>query len=610
VTAATRYLGGDGVRGRARSVAIMATAAFRADRWRASLSLALDMVSGLSGPLFAVALGWLAADAAGEAGGPGAGGAALALTLALGIHMALGSLSWQIRVTLEEKTAHLVECHVVELVTGLVGLSHHEQPEHLRRVERLMWENWLVAMSVPALVASAEVVVRLGVTVVLLARVDRALLLLPLFGVPLLFAGGWAERIRLKALDARADAGRRADYLFDLATRPAPAKETRIFGLGPEVLRRHAAEARHLASDERRHRLQGAWLIAAGRLVFALGYTGAVLVVASRAALGQIGIGELVLTVSLASQVMGQLTTMSDRAAWLNWTLTAVRHYVWLLDFAASARRQVAGAGPTGPAPERLHQGLRFEGVAFRYPGTDAEVLSGVDLDLPAGTIVAVVGDNGAGKTTLVKLLCRFHEPTEGRITVDGVDLRAIDAASWRRRTTAAFRDPTRYGVLVQEAVGVGDVGRMDRPSVEAAIDGTGVADVVAAQPLGLSTQLGPDWEGGIDLSGGQWQKLALARSAMPEHPLLLVLDEPTAALDAEAEHAVFERYARAAQAARATTGAVTVLVSHRFSTVRMADRIVVVSGGRVAESGSHDELMVAGGLYAELFTLQSRAYR
>ena len=610
-------LAGEGVRGRWRAVATMGTAAFRADPWRAGASMALDTLAGLSGPVFAVALGWMAEGVGGGGEGPGVTVAAVVLAMSTAGFMALWGISWQFKLVLEEKTAHLVECHVVDIVTGLPGVGHHEHPEHLRRIEQLLRENWLIAMCVPALVASGEILVRLVLTMVLLARVDTVLLALPLFALPSLAAGVFAERIRLQALDRRADEQRRGAYLFDLATEAAPAKEVRIFGLGPLILARHGATGRFLARDERVHRLKGAALVAVGRVVFALGYAGAVTVVASRVAGGRGSIADLVLTLALAGQVMGQLTTISDRAAWLNWTLTAVRHYLWLLDFAEARPAGSAGAegaAPAGdpplPVPCRLQDGIRFERVGFRYSADGDQVLHDVDLHLPAGGIVAVVGDNGAGKSTLVKLLCRLYEPSSGRITVDGVDLRAIDLAAWRRRTTAAFQEPARFELVVAEAVGVGDVARMGRTEVDAAVAAAGSTPMVAGLPAGLDTQLGPIWEGGVELSGGQWQKLAHARSLMPVNPVLLVLDEPTAALDAESEHALFERYARTARQARATTGAVTVLVSHRFSTVRMADLIVVLAEGRVVEIGTHAELVAAGGLYAELYDLQSRAYR
>ncbi|HYT40343.1 MAG TPA: ABC transporter ATP-binding protein, partial [Acidimicrobiia bacterium] len=251
--------------------------------------------------------------------------------------------------------------------------------------------------------------------------------------------------------------------------------------------------------------------------------------------------------------------------------------------------------------------GIAFEGVSFAYPGSETEVLSDVSLWLPPGSVVAVVGDNGAGKSTLVKLLARMYEPTSGRISVDGVDLARFDPAAWRARLSAAFQDSCRFEFLLGETIGIGDVdGINDAYQVLMAAERAGAGAVLETLPAGLNTQLGRRFEG-VELSGGQWQRLALARAGMRD-PLLLLLDEPTANLDAEAEFALFETIARATRRARAR-GAVTMLVSHRFSTVRMADVIVVIDGGKVLEVGSHDELMARGGLYAELFSLQSSAY-
>jgi ATP-binding cassette, subfamily B, bacterial len=264
------------------------------------------------------------------------------------------------------------------------------------------------------------------------------------------------------------------------------------------------------------------------------------------------------------------------------------------------------------PVPERLEEGIRLEGVSFRYPATDRLVLQDVDLVLPAGSVVAVVGENGAGKSTLVKLLCRFYEPTEGRVLVDGGDLSRMPAEAWRERCAGAFQDFFRFELPVRHTVGVGDLPRLeDEPAVTTAVGRAGADDVVAGLPAGLGTQLGPTWREGVEVSFGQWQKLALARGFMRDVPLLLVLDEPTAALDAETEHALFSRYAAAARAPEGReTGRVTVLVSHRFSTVRMADLIVVLDGAHVVESGSHEQLLARGGTYAELYRIQAAAYR
>ena len=283
------------------------------------------------------------------------------------------------------------------------------------------------------------------------------------------------------------------------------------------------------------------------------------------------------------------------------------RRLAWLEDYAAS----VAAAADL-PAPAALRRDIRLDHVSFAYPGTSRVVLDDVSLALPAGAVVSIVGENGAGKTTLVKLIAKMYEPSSGSIFVDDAPLARMSAAEWRSRLAGAFQDFFRFEFRAAHTVGLGDVPRMDdEPAVVSAVDRAGAGDVLARLKSGLDTQLGPTWPGGAELSFGQWQKLALARGFMRAEPLLLVLDEPTAALDAETEHALFERYAAAARgAAGKNTGRITILVSHRFSTVRMADLIVVLDGARLVEVGTHDELMAKRGQYAELYGIQAAAYR
>jgi ATP-binding cassette subfamily B protein len=259
-----------------------------------------------------------------------------------------------------------------------------------------------------------------------------------------------------------------------------------------------------------------------------------------------------------------------------------------------------------------MRRGIRLDHVSFSYPGTSRLVLDDVSLDLPAGLVIAIVGENGAGKTTLVKLLAKLYEPSAGTILVDDTPLARMRADEWRQRLAGAFQDFFRFEFRARQTVGLGDVPRIDsEPAVVTAIDRAGAGDVIARLTSGLETQLGPTWPGGVEVSFGQWQKLALARGFMRDAPLLLVLDEPTAALDAETEHALFERYASAVRGdAAEAAGRITILVSHRFSTVRMADLIVVLDGARVVEVGSHEALLAKGGQYAELYGIQAAAYR
>jgi ATP-binding cassette subfamily B protein len=286
--------------------------------------------------------------------------------------------------------------------------------------------------------------------------------------------------------------------------------------------------------------------------------------------------------------------------------MDGARRLAWLEDYAASL---VAKADQ--PVPAVLRDGIEIDRLSFAYPGTDRLVLQDVSLTLPAGAVVAIVGENGAGKSTLVKLLAKLYEPTGGRILVDGAELSRMPPDAWRDRLAGAFQDFFRFEFTARHSIGLGELERMDdEPAVRAAVGRAGADEVVERLPSDLGTQLGPTWPGGVELSFGQWQKFALARGFMRDEPLVLVLDEPTAALDAETEHALFERFAAAARRTRSATGRVTVLVSHRFSTVRMADLIVVLDGSRVVEAGSHAELIRRGGQYAELYDIQASAYR
>ena len=285
-------------------------------------------------------------------------------------------------------------------------------------------------------------------------------------------------------------------------------------------------------------------------------------------------------------------------------TLAASRGYLWLADHAAAQER----IWPVSPAA--LSGTLRFESVTFRYPGAEQDALQDVNLQVPAGTVLAVVGDNGAGKSTMVKLLARFYEPGSGRITIGGDDILTVSPARWRERLTACFQDFCRFELVAAETIGVGDLPAIDDlERVGDAVAAAGAADVVAHLPDGLSTPLGGSWPNGAELSVGQWQKVALSRAMMRLEPRLLLLDEPTAALDADSEAKLFERYATASRFAQAT-GSITVIVSHRMSTVRMADLIAVVDGGRIVEAGTHDELIAAKGAYFDLYSTQAAAYR
>jgi ATP-binding cassette subfamily B protein len=460
--------------------------------------------------------------------------------------------------------------------------------------------------SMEALLSGLSVAVALVLTTVLLGRLHPLLLLLPLAAVPPVLLGRRAEAILGAGRDRAAESNRRSRHLFDLSVSAGPAKELRIFGLTAELTRRQGIEWQAGTVSLWRAERRAAALRIIGQGIFAIAYIGATLVVIQDVVSGRGSAGQVVLVLTLAALVNEQVTTAITLLQELQRVAHTLDNFRWMRDLVRPAPTALA----TAPAPDRIRDHIALRDVSFAYPGRDEPVLSHVDLTLPAGSTVAVVGENGAGKTTLVKLLCRFYEPTGGRIEVDDVDLASVPVEEWRQRIAAGFQDFVRYEMAAREVVGVGDLTRID--SDDAVIDALHRArseNVVDRLEHGLDTQLGVSYGPGTQLSGGQWQKLAMGRAMMREWPLLLVLDEPTAALDAESEHLLFEQYAENARRVGARTGAVTLLVSHRFSTVQMADLIVVVATGGIAEVGSHEDLVAAGGLYAELYGLQAQAY-
>lgn len=500
-------------------------------------------------------------------------------------------------------SAFLVQ-RIAYLVNAVPGLEHLERPDLLSEIDQLREGRRTLAGSVRQLLGGWQVVIRSGAIIILLATVYPPVMVVPLIGLVPMLADRRASRIQQASGDELAADRRLANQLFTLATTADTAKELRTYGLTGTLAARHAAIAERVRTRSVRSALRSAAWEGLGWICYSAGFVVVILVLVLRAVHGHTSPGQVVMAVSLMRRAQVQVSSASDTAGLLATAVRTARRLLWLERYVAGSRSETGGT-----VPGRLGTGIRLESVSFTYPGRDEPVLHDIDLDLPAGSTVAVVGENGAGKTTLAKLLTRMYAPSEGRILIDGTDLSTVPADRWRERTTAVFQDFLRPSLTAGEVVGVGDLPRIgDEEAVGAAVARGGATRVVERLPDGLSTPLGRWFTGGHELSGGQWQRLALARGLMRQAPLLTVLDEPTASLDAMAEARLFSRFAQLSQAGR-ESGGVTLLISHRFSTVRMADLIVVLDEGRVTEMGDHEALLRAGGTYAQLFTLQARAY-
>ncbi|HEY0532729.1 MAG TPA: ABC transporter ATP-binding protein [Actinoplanes sp.] len=520
----------------------------------------------------------------------------------------LTTASERTNLRLAERAAVHIESYVARLQSTVTTIEHHERTDHLDLLEVLRDHAGTLSQLYRSLFATSGAVLRLVLTVGLLMSVHPALAVLLLFAAPTVLVAMFRAAVEKRIEEDGAQHRRRARHWFVMGSGAAPGKEVRIAGL-QERLRID----RRKSWDRSYHALNRAqWITTAWQCtvwcVFGIALAAAVSWVAYQPGAPAERAGAVALVLAAAGRLslfIGQTTSETHflRGIWLD----ASRRLTWLENFAAAHRTDA-----DRPVPERLTTGITYENVSFHYPTSDRMILEDVNLTLPAGKVVAIVGENGAGKTTLIKLLCRFYDPTGGRILVDGEQLDRLPPDDWRARMSGTFQDFQRFEFSAAHTIGLGDLPRIDdRAAVDAAVERAGAGEVLSKLPAGLDTQLGVTWPDGVEISFGQWQRLALSRGFMRDDPLVLVLDEPAAALDAETEHQLFERFAAAArQPYGGQDGRITLLVSHRFSTVRMADLIVVLDGSRVVEVGSHAELIAAGGKYAELYGIQEAAYR
>jgi len=566
----------------------------------------LSIAAGIFPSAFALATGALVGAVTRKtgAGFASAGGRhVVAALIAVGALLALQELL----ATVEGVAAPLLQARAsrdmrdraLAAVQRPVGIGHLEDPALLDTLTLLLQEN--MKWDAGDLVSGASLIgARLvqGLAAAVLVAQFR-------WWAALLLAATWvaartsAVTVVTHGLFEGLTALRRASYLKGIATRPAEAKEVRLFGLHPWLLDQYMAAWRDAVGPlwhaERSARLRAvAWLAAvtaAHALVF--------VAVARAATQGALTVGG-VAVVMQAILAMGALGDVGSAEIWLENGLRVIPPVLELERLLAARADALAGDGAADGLPAVA---IRFEDVHFRYPGRAVDTLDGLTFAIPAGRSLAIVGDNGAGKTTLVKLLARLYDPDRGAIAADDRDLRTLDPVAWRRRLSAVFQDFVRYELSAADNVGYGALGRQgDTTALERAADRAGALTLIEGLPDGWATTLSRRYAGGAELSGGQWQRVALARAlfAVEAGATVLILDEPTAALDARAEADLFDRFLDL------TRGLTTVLISHRFSTVRRADRIVVLEGGRVVEEGTHDALLAAGGRYARMFALQA----
>ena len=518
----------------------------------------------------------------------------------------VGPLQQAVLFGLQRRFEAYLSRRLMTATVALPGLAYFEDPEFRDELAVAHWIGFgpvhTLQFMVQVFQQGAQLVAMAAVAATYAGWVPVVVLLAAIPGG----VASWRfESITGLARWRRSEDTRRADYYRNLAVTREPGKELRIFSLPDWARARQAghwlAGVREMLALRRTGLVWVLWL----HVVAVLGVAVAYVVMLRSTIDGRTEVGTFtaasIAAVGMSTAVVALLREAS-RARRSSFYMPSAMRVLGLAK--ADPRLDLAGSTPARPA---VRTGIRFEGVSFTYPGTDRLVLDRLDLDITAGTSVALVGENGAGKTTLIKLLCRFYDPTEGRITVDGTDIRELDLDDYRTRLAVIFQDFVHYSLPARDNVGFGALARAgDESALREAASRVGILEQIEALPDGWDTTLAREF-GGVDLSGGEWQRVALARAMMAQAGRdsdLLVLDEPTASLDVRVENELYGHFAELSR------GKTTLLVSHRFSTVRMAGRIVLLAGGRVVEDGSHDELIAAGGRYAQLYEVQASHYR
>jgi len=531
-------------------------------------------------------------------------GPALLYVLSLALHAAVQPIAGALAAQLEDTAVGEIDRQLIRAGGRLVDLHRIERPAFGDEVRLVQESGWRL----PRLFWFIEHIAGTLVTLIgLLFLLGRLQPLLPIVlvstTVPYLVAALRLNHLKYQAMVRRSRAAREMDYCLHVTTEPAAAKEVRAFGLGTFFLHRfhdrsHAAlrEVEQLRLHELRHS-------AAFGALQALALGSGFWYVATEAGGHRLTLGDVALYLGAVVQAESRLSLMAAACASLNETLIHLRGLLGFLD-SAGPSIVLSPEGASHPLPEATRVDVAMHELSFRYPESSETVLADITTFLPAGKVTALVGANGAGKSTFVKLLTRMYDPDGGSITIDGRPLAAYDLDALRGCIAVTYQDFARLSLSMRDNIAVGapvngDLGR----SVDTAAQWAGADEVATRLPRGYDTDLTRRFAGGVDLSGGEWQKVALARSCMRD-PALLILDEPTAALDADAEEQLWRRFREL------MAGKTVLLISHRLSTVRMADHIIVLEDGHIVETGSHSHLLTLGGRYATLFAMQAGRYQ
>lgn len=587
-----------------RLIGILLRKALQADAARTVMGLLLVILGYVSGPVIALLLREIT-DAALDLETSRVAILVLGLALTRGLMTVSSWSAFGVRVTLAEKVTFYWQRELMELSAKAKGIRHHEDPQFRDQAELLLRHQGMVSDLLDELFRHVGVAASLCGVVILLYGVHPFLPLVLAFALPHVFLGAVTEKILEASRERIIEKERLAIEFFDLSTAPASAKDMRTLQLEQYVLDRFDQLTQHVQKDRFSSILKGDLLYWLGQSVFSLGLVGAAVLMVLRAISGQVSAGEVLMTLTLLQRVTTDVESGMEAFAWFARLRNFSKRYFQLMDHLTAQFPSSEKIDETSlPATE----GISIEGLTFGYPNSSDKAVSNVNLVLPKGKVVALVGENGAGKSTLVKLLCGFYEPENGSVTIGGFPLSRFDVRLWRTNLTAVFQDSFRFEFLLHESVGIGNLARAgDTRFIAGALEAAGAEKLYERLPRGLATQLGARFGEGVDLSTGQWQQVALARALMRDQPILFILDEPTSNLDPLAERSFMERIVRAARDMAADAAACVLLISHRPSTIRTADLIGLIENGRLVQLGSHEELIQKEGSYAQLFAKAER---